>query len=41
MNYFTHDLLFGKKNEPVPDNETLFLQVQDFIINSGRLVDSP
>ena len=41
MNYFTHDLLFGKGNESVPDNETLFLQVQDFIINSGRLVVSP
>ena len=27
MNYSTHDLLFGKENEPVPGNETLFLQV--------------
>ena len=41
MNYSTHNLLFGKENEPVRDNETLFLQVQDFIINSGRFVVSP
>ena len=41
MNYSTHDLLFGKENKPVPDNETLFLQVQDFIIKSGRFVVSP
>ena len=41
MNYSTINLLFGMENEPAPDNETLFLQVQDFIINSRRFVDSP
>ena len=41
MNYSTHDLLFKKENGQVPDNETLFLRVQDFIINSERFVDSP
>ena len=32
--YTTHDLLFGKESEPVSENETLFLQVQDFIIKN-------
>lgn len=41
MNYSTNDLLFGKENEPIPVNETLFLQVQDFIVKSGRFVGSP
>ena len=36
----TLDLLFGKENEPVPENESLFLQGQAFI-NSRRFVDSP
>ena len=40
MNYTTHDLLFGKESEPVSENERLFLQVQDFIIKSGRYVNS-
>ena len=39
-NYTTHDLLFGKESEPVSENERFFLQMQDFIIKSGRLVDS-
>ena len=39
-NYTTRDLLFGKESEPVSENERLFLQVQDFIIKSGRFVNS-
>ena len=41
MNYSMNDPLFGKENEPAPDNETLFLQVQDFVKVSERFVDSP
>ena len=39
-NFTTHDLLFGKDNEPSHVNECLFLQVQEFIIKSGRFINS-
>ena len=32
----TKDLLFGCENASEQDNQSLFLQVQDFIVNSGR-----
>ena len=37
-NNTTHDLLFWKESKPVSEKERLFLQVQDSIIKSGRLV---
>ena len=40
QNCTTQDLLFGKESEPVLENERLFLQVQVFIIKSGKFVDS-
>ena len=35
-NYSTHDLLFGCGRKTNQQNETIFLKVQDFIVNSGR-----
>ena len=34
--FTTKDLLFGCENASEQDNQSLFLQVQDFIVNSGR-----
>ena len=31
-----HDLLFGMETKPNQENEDLFIQVQEFIVNSGR-----
>ena len=36
--YSVKDLLHGKTNLTSQENEVLFLQVQDFIIKSGRFV---
>ena len=36
QNYSTNDLLYGKENLSEHDNESLFLQVQEYIIKSGR-----
>ena len=36
QNYSTNDLLCGKENLSEHDNESLFLQVQEYIIKSGR-----
>ena len=36
QNYNTRDLLFGKENANSNENEQLFAQVQDFILNSRR-----
>ena len=38
--FTTHDLLFGKVNEPSNVNERFFLQVQEFIIKSGRFINN-
>ena len=35
-NYSTRDLLFGCECKTNQQNETIFLKVQDFIVNSGR-----
>ncbi|MEW8548405.1 MAG: reverse transcriptase family protein, partial [Candidatus Thiodiazotropha sp.] len=40
QNFTTHDLLFGKENNSIHANESLFLQVQEYIIKSGRFVNS-
>ena len=34
--YTTKDLLFVCENASEQDNQSFFLQVQDFIVNSGR-----
>ena len=34
--FTTKDLLSGCENASEQDNQSLFLQVQDFIVNSGR-----
>ena len=34
-NYSTRDLLFGCESKTDQQNETIFLNVQDFIVNSG------
>ena len=36
QNYSTNDLLYDKENLSQHDNESLFLQVQEYIIKSGR-----
>ena len=35
-NHSTRDLLFGCESKTNQQNETIFLKVQDFIVNSGR-----
>ena len=35
-NFTVRELQFGKENATEQDNQSLFLQVQDFIIKSGR-----
>ena len=37
-NFTARELLFGKENATEQDNQSLFLQVQDFIIKSGRFI---
>ena len=36
--FTARELLFGKNNAKEQDNQTLFLQIQDFIIKSGGLI---
>ncbi|MCG7875203.1 MAG: reverse transcriptase family protein [Candidatus Thiodiazotropha endolucinida] len=36
--YTVQDLLFGMENQTVQENESLFVQVQDFIVRSGRFL---
>ena len=37
-NFTAKELLFGKENATDQDNQSLFLQVQDFIVKSGRFI---
>ena len=37
-NFTLKELLFGKQNATEQDNQSLFLQVQDFIVKSGRFI---
>ena len=37
-NFTAKELLFGKENATEQENQSLFLQVQDFIVKSGRFI---
>ena len=39
-NVTTRDLLFGMENKTNNENEALFMQVQEFIVKSGRFAQN-
>ena len=40
INLMTRDLLFGMENKTNHENKALFMQVQEFIVESGRFAQN-